>query len=136
MEKIQSFCLQPYFRMPIIIKSVVNSIDYLQTMQGIVLFLSIGSTHLGIHVQKGHPKKRLQLRLLGRHGLVHRHHHNPHWYMYPRHCDIQNMVEGMSSLYEGKLPIEMSLSWNFPTRAEPSYEVCEPSQAGPLQFPS
>ena len=30
----------------------------------------------------------------------------------------------------------MNSSWNFPARAEPSYEGSEPSQAGALQFSS
>ena len=30
----------------------------------------------------------------------------------------------------------MSPSWNFPARAEASYEGSEPSRAGALQFPS
>jgi hypothetical protein len=32
--------------------------------------------------------------------------------------------------------LEMSLSWNFPARASPSYEGFEPSRAGALQFSS
>ena len=42
----------------------------------------------------------------------------------------------MHTNFEQTKPKPVSLSWNFPAQAGPSYEGSEPSQAGALQFSS